>query len=72
MIFFHKYYLNNLINNSIININNKDIFLFWISCFLLSTKSSDLLMRIDDIFYCIYKNNILKNNSNNLLEDTKN
>ena len=67
MIFFHKYYLYNLINNSIININNKDFSLLCISCFLLATKSSDSLMRIDDILDCIYKNNILKNN-NNLLE----
>ena len=67
MIFFHKYYLYNLINNSIININNKDFSLLCISCFLLATKSSDSLMRIDDILECIYKNNILKNN-NNLLE----
>ena len=67
MIFFHKYYLYNLINNSITNIYNKDFSFLCISCFLLATKSSDILMRIDDILDCIYKNNILKNN-NNLLE----
>ena len=72
MIFFHKYYLYNLINNSITNINNKDFSLLCISFFLLATKSSDILMRIDDILDCIYKNNILKNKSNNnLLEHHK-
>lgn len=64
MIFFHKYYLYNLINNSIIDINNKDFSLLCISCFLLGTKSSNFLMRIDDILKCIYDNNILQNDNN--------
>jgi len=64
MIIFHKYYLFNLINNTINNINSKDFSLLCISCFLLGTKSSDILIRIDDILECIYKNNFLKIENN--------
>lgn len=66
MIFFHKYYIYNLFNNSIIDINNKDFSLLCISCFLLGTKSSETLIHIDDILKCIYKNNILKIEKNTM------
>lgn len=64
MIIFHKYYLYNLFNKSINDFNSKDFSLLCISCFLLGTKSSDTLIRIDDILNCSYKNNILKNDNN--------
>ena len=70
MIIFHKYYLFNLLNGSINNINSKDFSLLCISCFLIGIKSSDILIRIDDILECIYKNKILKID-NNLLETHK-
>ena len=67
MIFFHKYYLYYLINNnSIIDVNNKDFSLLCISCFLLGTKSSDILLRIDDILDSIYKNKILNIDKNSI------
>jgi hypothetical protein len=64
MIFFHKYYLYNLFNNTINNnINNKDFSLLCISCFLIGIKSSDIYIRIDDMLYYIYKNNIIINDN---------
>ena len=72
MIFFHKYYLYYLINNnSIIDVNNKDFSLLCISCFLLGTKSSDILMRIDDILDSIYKNKILIIDKNSIEHQKK-
>ena len=65
MIFFHKYYLYNLINNTTNNIiNNKNFTLLCISCFLLGIKSSDIYIRINDILHYIYQDNILINNNN--------
>ena len=65
MIFFHKYYLCNLINNTTNNIiNNKNFTLLCISCFLLGIKSSDIYIRINDILHYIYQDNILINNNN--------
>ena len=64
MIFFHKYYLYNLFNNTINNnINSKDFSLLCISCFLIGIKSSDIYIRIDDMLYYIYKNNIIINDN---------
>ena len=60
MIYFHKYYLYYLFNNSIIiDVNNKDFSLLCISCFLLGIKSTDIFIRIDDILNSIYKNKFL-------------
>ena len=74
MIFFDKFYLYNLINKSDINFNNDDLIIICISCFYLVIKSSNYLMRFDDIIEIIYKYNILKNdkNNNNLKEKHKN
>ena len=70
MIFFDKFYLYNLINKSDINYNNDNLIIICISCFYLVIKSSNYLMRFDDIIDIIYKYNILTNdNNNNNLKD---
>ena len=74
MIFFDKFYLYNLINKSDINYNNDNLIIICISCFYLVIKSSNYLMRFDDIIDIIYKYNILANdnNNNNLKDNHKN
>jgi len=69
MIFFDKFYLYNLINKSDINYNNNNLIIICISCFYLVIKSSNYLMRFDDIIDIIYKYNILTNDNNNNLKD---
>ena len=71
MIFFHKFYLYNLINKSNINFNNDNLILICISCYYLVIKSSNYLMRFDDIIDILYKYNLLKNDNNNLKEKHK-
>ena len=70
MIFFDKFYLYNLINKVDINYNNNNkLIIICISCFYLVIKSSNYLMRFDDIIDIIYKYNILTNDNNNNLKD---
>ena len=72
MIFLDKFYLYNLKNKSDIKFNS-DLIIICISCFYLVIKSSNYLMRIEDIIDIIYKYNILNNdNNNNLKEKHKN
>ena len=71
MIFFHKYYLFNLMHKLNFEYDNDNLILLCISCYFLATKSLNYLINIDDIINIIYKNNILKNNNNNLKEKYK-
>ena len=69
MIFFHKFYLYNLINKSNIDFNNDNLIFICISCYYLVIKSSNHLIRFDDIIDILYKYNLLKNNNDNNLKE---
>lgn len=73
MIFFHKFYLYNLINKSIISINNDNLIFICISCYFLVVKTLNYLIRLDDLLDIIYKYSLLKNENNdtNLKEKHK-
>ena len=64
MIFFHKYYLFNLINNTLpTDFSSKDFILLCASCFLIGAKASDVLIRVDDIIKRTYSDTILSNDN---------
>ena len=69
MIFFHKFYLYNLINKSNIDYDNGNLIYICISCYYLVTKSLNYLMRFDDIIDILYKYNLLKNDNNNNIKE---
>lgn len=61
MIFFHKFYLFQIFNNTHLNIE-RDLVFICISCFFLTTKCTNNLIHISDILKIIYDKKILENN----------